>query len=134
MSHSKMIILNDNQVSRMMAEKALHDEVFSNQLFNYIDPNFSKWPAKKERELTQAIVAIIESFRVKLVDQAGLKAPELRSGYKRGLNTYLKTVWNSRVLFNKLNTQKEETTDTISVKVSGEWGWVVSHQVFLKEL
>lgn len=113
----------------MVAEKALHDRVFRRQLFNYI--NLTSWSrsAKAKRKLVQTIVSTIERLRVQLVDQAGLKVPELPSGNTRGLNTYLKTVTSSRVLLKKANTQKEEGTDVTSENGNSEWGWVVSHQV-----
>lgn len=115
-----MVILNDKEVSRMMAEKAMHDQAFRDQLGCGDDMK------------TKAITRAIESFRVQLADQADLRAPYQYLLRPRDLNRYLRKKTNARTLLRKSKTPKDE--ESSAEKSEGrdrEWGWVVSHLVRL---
>ncbi len=108
MSQSSRVVLDDNEVSRRMAEKAMNDEVFKKQLLNCLPPNTT------DQKIFRAISETILDFRKQIVRHAKLKVPRLPNGDAQGLNTYLQRVRISRKLLGK--------------KVDREWGWVVNHQ------
>ncbi len=112
MSQSSTVVLDDNEVSRRMAEKAMNDEVFKKQLLNCFRPNTTE-----NRKIFRAISETILDFRKQIVGQAELKVPRLPNGNAQGLNTYLQRVRISRKLLGK--------------EVDREWGWVVNHELCL---
>lgn len=126
MSQSQMVILDDNTVSRMLADKALHDQAFRDLLLKGVSSPFSTLYPEKKSKVFQVISQDIRGFRQQLVDDAGLKAPDLH-GKPWDLNSYLNRAAYSRELEEKVNTQNEEGTMVISEEGGGEWGWVVSH-------
>ena len=125
MSQSQAIILDDNTVSRLMAEKAMLDCVFKEQLSRFVRPSDTRTRGKD----AQAILDAIAKFRIDMVEQAGLEAPAAPTGSLRELNTYLKQNKNSRTLLAKV---QQETVGTACKKETYKWGWVVSHQNPLK--
>lgn len=115
MAQSQIVILSDNGVSRMLADKAVRNQVFRKQLLGY-DTN------KNLRVIIQAIT----TTRQKIADQAGLKAPSWVNGKPRDLNEYLNRSQISRGLCSKV--LKEEGSEVTSVEDHHKWGWVVSLQ------
>lgn len=126
MSQSQMVKLDDNTVSRMIADKAIHDQVFRDLLLKGVSSPFSTLYPVENFEVFQVISQDIREFRQRLVDNAGLKAPDLH-GKPWDLNSYLNRAANSRELVEKVNTQNEEGALVISAGGGGEWYWVVSH-------
>ena len=116
MAQSQKTLLDDSEVSRMIATKALNDQVFRHQLLNC-----------GNRKNYRAILQIIPTIREQIVDQAKLQTPDLAGGTLQDLNTYLKKNTNSRVLF-PTKTPKEKRTKVKCVEGEHEWGWVVSHR------
>ena len=115
MSQSQ-VILSDNNVSRLIADKAMHNCVFKAQLLGYNKP-----------KNLRVVIKSIETFREQIVDQAGLKAPPPSLDPPRDLNDYLKRNMISRALVWKI--KAEEGTEVASSDSSCEWGWVVSCQL-----
>ena len=124
-SQSKIVTLDDNEVSRMMAELAMHDAVFKKQLLDCVKPDFFDWYTKYKSKQFGDVCKSIPNFRQQLVDQAGLRIPDLASGVRQDLNTYLKKVTNARVLVSAANKEKVVKSRTKYMKGDGQWGWVV---------
>ena len=127
MSQSQMMVLNDSAVSRMMADKAIHDQVFRDQLLDCAaSPHFvARRTRTKPRKYQAAFQAIVEC-REQIVDQAGLKAPDRSNAEPQKLSTYLNKITNPKVLMVKANAQEEKGTTATSVEADSGWGWVVS--------
>ena len=130
MSHSPMVILNDDEVSRMMAEKAMHDQAFKNHLLSCVSPDFFACYTRQNRITFRVISETIMGFRVQIVSQAELRAPTLPNGKSQDLNTYLKRVRNSKMLLGKASIQKGVGTEA----GDREWGWVVSRREWFEAL
>ncbi|CAF9938394.1 hypothetical protein IMSHALPRED_000783 [Imshaugia aleurites] len=124
MSQSQIFTLDDGGVSRMIAEKALHDQDFKELLLEYAATRFAAMNTRAKNKMLQPMLQMILKYRVKITHGAGLKAPEMASGKPRALNDYLKRTITSRLLVAKANTQEVKTTSTISPKDQSEWGWV----------
>ena len=120
-SQSQMPILDDNSVSRLMAQKAMLDCVFKEQLSRFLKPTHTRTRVKD----AQAVISAIAGFRVDIVNQAGLKAPNSRTGNPREVNSYLRHTKESRFL---LANVQQETTGAACKEETYEWGWVVSQR------
>ncbi|CAD6574403.1 MAG: hypothetical protein ASARMPREDX12_006578 [Alectoria sarmentosa] len=118
-----MVVLDDNTVSRMLADKALHDQAFRDLLLEGVSPPFSTLYPVEKSKVFQVISQDIRTFRQQLVDNAGLKAPDLH-GKPWDLNSYLNRAAYSRELEEKVDAQNEEETMAVSEEGGGEWGWV----------
>ena len=125
MSQSQAIILDDKRVSRLMAEKAMHDSVFKEQLSRFVRPNYT---STREKD-AQAVLGAIAGFRINIVDQAGLQAPATPTGFLRDLNNYLRQKKDTRTLLAKV---RQETIGTAGKRETYKWGWVVSYPFFWK--
>ncbi len=134
MSHSQEITLDDSGVSRMMAAKAMHDELFKTKLEDFVNSSTSTASQRTKSKTSKAIIQTITDLRLQTADQAGLKAPNTSFGKPWDLNTYLKQITHSRVLWAKVNPKKEEGNEEVSNDDEYKWGWVVSHQAWLKVL
>ena len=132
-SQFKMILLNDNQVSRMLAEKALHDQTFRDRLLEYASfQSTSGMPTRAKR--FEIVNDAINSLRKQLAEDAELEAPKDQSGQIRDLNTYLKQLTHARVLVLKVDAQEVPESTTSSEEDVYEWGWVVSFHALLRSL
>ena len=127
MSPPKKIILSDIKVSRMMAEKAVHDQDFRDLLSDVASTGQLQTRGKKLRAIDQTMT----DFRKQIVDEAGLEAPKDVSGHELNLNTYLKQVTYSRMLVSKASAQGGQGAVVVSGKDGHEWEWVVSNQICL---
>ncbi len=134
MSHSRGIILDDSGVSRIMAARAMHDKLFKTKLKDFVNPSTSRASQRTKSKSSKAIIQTITDLRLQTADQAGLKAPNTSSGTPWDLNTYLKQITHSRVLWAKVNPKKEEGNEEVSNDDEYKWGWVVSYQARLKVL
>ena len=130
----RMIPLSDNGVSRLMAEKAIHDQDFRELLLDCVNLPILCGVGQARGKKLQAITESITEFRKQLADKAGLEPPIDSFGRRRDLNTYLKQVTHSRVLVVKVSAQKERGAKVSSEAVKYEWGWVVSHPVSTMEI
>lgn len=131
MSDSQMVKLDDTEVGRKMAGKAVNDQVFKDQLSAFATLHQKSMSKKAKGKITRAVLQTMEKLREQIVDQAGLRKPPDAFG---SLNTYLRQVKISRVLSPKPNVKKEDSTEDNLDDDSHEWGWVVSHLVLLKFL
>lgn len=130
LSQPKVIILNDIRVSRMIAEKAVHDQAFRDLLSDFTSTVNVQTKSKKFQAIDQAII----KFRKQIADEAGLKPPKDCSGFERNLSTYVKQVTHTRVLVSKASAQEEQEATLTSEEGNHAWGWVVSNQVCLTGL
>ena len=127
-SQTTMTKLSDNTVSRLMAEKALHDQGYRELLLEYISLPISFDPLRAKDKIFETLFQSIRDFRQQLVDEAKVEAPRDSSGHRRELSTYLKQVLHSRVLVPNHRAHREGVAAEMGNK---EWGWVVSRQVRL---
>ena len=134
MSQLKKVTLSDNEVTRMIAAKAMNDQAFKDTLCDYIGSQISNGSSQTRGKKFQALVQSITEFRKQIADQAGLQAPKNSFGDQWDLNTYLKQVTHSRVLVAKDSAQEEQGTKVISDKGIHKWGWVVSQQLCFEGL
>ena len=133
-SQSRMTTLSDNTVSRMMAEKAVHDQDYRELLLEFVSlPKPIDHPLRANDKRFEAVIRSIRDFRQQMADKLKLEAPRDSFGRRRELSTYLKQVLHSRVLVPRIDAQEEGAEETSKV-VNNEWGWVVSHQTFLIDL
>ena len=112
-SKPQKTLLDDTEVSRMMAAKALDDWLFRQQLFGH----------SENRKDFRAIHQVIPTFRQEIVYRAKLRVPYPPSE----LSTYLKKNTNSRVLLSRAMPLQGNGDKATSVEEKGEWGWVVSY-------
>ena len=134
LSQSRMTTLSDNTVSRMMAEKAVHDQDYRELLLEYTSLPISVGPLRAKDKRFEALLHSIRDFRQQIANKARLEAPRDSFGRRRELSTYLKQVLHSRVLVPNLSKQQEGGAEATSELANNEWGWVVSHHVCLIEL
>ena len=126
-SQSRMTILSDNTVSRMMAEKALHDQDYKELLLEFMNLPISVGPLRAKDKKFEVLLRSIRDFRQQIADTARLEAPRDSFGRPRELGTYLKQVLQMRVLVPNHRAQTEGGAEATSKVVNKEWGWVVSH-------
>ena len=82
------MVLNDSAVSRMMADKAIHDQVFRDQLLDCAaSPHFAARNTSIKAKKYQAVFQAIVKCREQIVDQAGLKALDRSNGEPQKLST-----------------------------------------------
>ena len=127
MARSRIIPLDDNEVSRKMAKKAMCDETLKKLLELYYHSS-----PPKDKHITEIILEIISDLRRQLVHQAGLIAPTDCLGRRRHLKTYLKPQNRSRRLVANPIMQKIAGTAATHEREYVEWGWLVSYQTWLK--
>ena len=131
MSQSEELVLSDKTVSRMMAERAVHDQAFADLLSNVVR---SVAIGRSRRKKFNIIVSIISQYRDQIADQLELRALPSMAGGPQNLNTYLKQTTFSRVLVSKHAAQEEEGSEAASEQMEYKWVWVVSPQVCSKVL
>ena len=131
LSQSRMTTLSDNTVSRMMAEKAIHDQDYRKLLLEFISLPISVGPLPATHKRFEVLLRSIRDFRQQIADEARLDAPRDGFGRKRELTTYLKQVQNSRVLVPNHVAQREGGANVTSGPANNQWGWVVSHHALL---
>ena len=107
MSLLPMITLDDREVSRIIAKKAIRDSTFKENLLGYARPDFSPTSKISHSRAYGIIQDTILNLRKQIADQAGLKAPLCLDQ-----NTFLKR--GNRVLLGEEGNRS--------------WGWLVSHQ------
>lgn len=109
-------VLDDSEVCRMIAAKALHSPIFRKQLLDH----------GKDRSNFRAILQVIPMFREQIVNQADLRQPNpyTSNGNRQDLSLYLRKNTNSRVLLSRTKMVEGKTY----VEEKSEWGWVVSVQ------
>ena len=108
-------VLDDSEVSRMIAAKALNDTFFKRQLLNY-----------GEDHSVRTVLQVIPMFRKQIADQAKLQAPPLANGRSPDLTSFLRKNTNSRLL-GKVVSREVYGGPVVSMKEGSEWGWVVSY-------
>ena len=134
LSRSRMTTLSDNTVSRMMAEKAVHNQEYRELLLEFISLTISVGPLRAKDKKFEALLQSIRDFRQQIADEARLEAPRDSFGRRRELSTYLKQVLHSRVLVPNFRAQQEGGAEVTSELANNEWGWVVSHHICLIDL
>ena len=135
LSQSSMITLSDNTVSRMMAEKAVHDQDYRELLLEFVSlPKPIDHPLRANDKRFEALILSIRNFRQQMADKLKLEAPRDSFGRRRELSTYLKQVLHSRVLVPRIDAQGKKGAGETSEVVNNEWGWVVSHQICFIDL
>ena len=136
MSQILTVILDDNEVSRMIADKAMHDQAFRSKLSEFVGSQVTTSELQKRPKKFQWIVQIIATFRKQIADQVGLEAPLTQDGAERDLSTYLRQATHSKGLVAKADAQMEPGFEVIDEDGDHNWGWgwVVSRQVCLKVL
>ena len=131
MSQSEELILSDKTVSRMMAERAVQDQAFTDLLSKFVG---SIGDGRTKPKKFSTIVSVISQYRVQIADQMELRAPHSIAGDPQNLNTYLKQTMMSRVLVSKNATQEEKGNEAASEQTEYKWIWVVSPHVCSKVL
>lgn len=120
-------MLDDREVCRMMADTAVHNKLFKQELL------FCAIPHVLPRDNTKAysnkyplVASAIKEYRELLVAKADLEVPTNSDGGQQDIGTYLRKPILSRQLERKANTSTE---DVSSMGSNDEWGWVVSRQI-----
>ena len=134
LSQTTMNTFSDNTVSRMMAEKALHDQEYRDLLLEYISLPVSYEPLRAKDKKFAPIRLSIRNFRHQLVDEARVEAPRDSAGCRRELGTYLKQVQHSRVLVPRYYAKKPREEEVTAEVGNKEWAWVVSGQICLVDI
>ena len=127
LSQSTMATLSDSTVSRMMAEKALHNQDYRELLLEYISLPIPTGPLRAKDKKFEPLFKSIRDFREDLADDAMLEAPRDTFGRRRELSTYLKQVQNSRTLIPNWRAQREGKAQVVAGRGNNQWGWVVSY-------
>ena len=127
MSQSQNVTLDDKEVSRRLAHRAMHDKVFKHELLACASPDFAGNIFKGSGESYMSVSRAIIAIRAEMVDQAGLEVPLLK-GIPQDLDIYLKRTKTSRVLLGKASVANAGGDEVVAVGRDREWGWLVSHQ------
>ena len=127
MSQSKTVTLNDKEVSRRMALKAMHDNIFERKLLACASPDFVNVIGKGNAENYISVSHAIITIRAEMINQAGLRVP-LVNGFAQDITPYLRKMKTSRLLLGIPSVQKVDGVEVTAVERDREWGWVVSYQ------
>lgn len=121
MSQIQTIILDDNEVSRMMAEKAMHNQAFRIKLSEFVGSQARTSELQQRPKKFQWIVQIIAALRKQIADQVGLEAPLTQDGAERDLSTYLRRASHPKGLVAKADAQMEPGFEVIDEEGDHSW-------------